>query len=63
MNVKIKYYLAIIALLIVQIASMLVTSTYIDDFLKGCLFFGCVLLLCLYVEVCIIIELNNLPKD
>ena len=63
MKTRVKYYLAILALLIVQIASMLVTSSYINDFSVGYLFFGSVLLLCLYVEVCIVIELKNLPKD
>lgn len=63
MKTRVKYYLAILALLIVQIASMLVTFSYINDLSVGYLFFGSVLLLCLYVEVCIVIELKNLPKD
>ena len=63
MKTRVKYYLAILALLIVQIASMLVTSSYFNDLSVGYLFFGSVLLLCLYVEVCIVIELKNLPKD
>ena len=59
MKSKAWYYLAIVALVIVQAICIFVNSSYIVDPVIGNLFLGSVLMLCLYVEVCIIYILRN----